>query len=126
MGHSWHSDDIAFVAPSTDVAMHFVVFTGPKTVTDALRAACDQMFSTSVEFSVVDHPSHAAIDQLLVDPHPHRSIVSQDRASAQREFGPLEALIGLRALRNRECQTAANSQDGARFSLHKGSLRITI
>ena len=48
-------------------------------------------------------------------------MVSQDRASAQRELGPLDALIGLglRGLRNRECQTAAKSQDGDRFSLQR-------
>ena len=37
-GASWHPDDIAFIAPCTDIAMHFVVSNGPVGVTNAVCA----------------------------------------------------------------------------------------
>jgi hypothetical protein len=43
-------------------------------------------------------------------------------------FRPLDALtgLGLRSLRSRERQAAANSQDIDKFPLHKGSRQITM
>jgi hypothetical protein len=69
MGPSWHSDDIAFIAPCTDIAMHFVVSSRLVAVTNAVRARCDYLFSASFEFSIVEHKAPIAISfEFFVNP----------------------------------------------------------